>query len=267
MVHELGHALGLSHQHSRYDRDTYVTVLFENIQSGKAGNFVKWSVPHNYSVPYDLTSVMHYGPKFCSKNGLYTMHAKNAIYEHLVGRSKNGMSHRDKHIANAMYECAADCSSPPTCKNGGFVNEDCTCVCPPNTSGDKCETSNDSYYGDIDCGDPDVTEEGTITSPNYPGKFPKNVVCWWIIKAPKGKRVRVTITDMKMLYRYKNGICLWDWLAIRYTGDYYTDDVKACSSELQGKSFTSADNQFIMKFKSGSYGWYRGFSANVKFVA
>ena len=56
-VHELGHALGLHHEHTRQDRDTYVTVNWFCIQSGQSHNFEK-----KLGIPlgaYDPTSVMH----------------------------------------------------------------------------------------------------------------------------------------------------------------------------------------------------------------
>jgi len=40
VCHELGHTLGLVHEHQRSDRDTYVVVLTANILSGQEGNFV-----------------------------------------------------------------------------------------------------------------------------------------------------------------------------------------------------------------------------------
>ena len=106
VVHEIGHAMGLSHQQSRHDRDTYVTILYENIRSGKEGNFNKKSTPNNYSVPYDLTSVMHYGASYFSSNGLDTIRVNNFLHGGLIG-SRAGLSHRDKQIANAMYNCAS----------------------------------------------------------------------------------------------------------------------------------------------------------------
>ncbi len=41
VVHELMHAVGFYHEHSRYDRDKYVTVHFGNVKAGRQHNFDK----------------------------------------------------------------------------------------------------------------------------------------------------------------------------------------------------------------------------------
>lgn len=60
MAHELGHALGLWHEQSRTDRDTFVQIIAGNIVPGKEHNFdiVPTSTTHG---DYDFDSVMHYG--------------------------------------------------------------------------------------------------------------------------------------------------------------------------------------------------------------
>jgi len=39
IIHEIGHAVGLFHEHTRNDRDNYIRVQLENIVSGKEFNF------------------------------------------------------------------------------------------------------------------------------------------------------------------------------------------------------------------------------------
>ena len=58
LLHEIGHTLGLQHEHQRSDRDTFVTILTANIVPGKEANFVKLPTS-NFGV-YDFLSVMHY---------------------------------------------------------------------------------------------------------------------------------------------------------------------------------------------------------------
>ena len=67
--HELGHVLGFYHEQSRPDRDNYVTILRHNIRSGRHHNFLKYSTSEIMTdEPYDIGSVMHYGPTVCLKN-------------------------------------------------------------------------------------------------------------------------------------------------------------------------------------------------------
>jgi hypothetical protein len=61
-AHELGHVLGLFHEHSRWDRDAYVTVHYENIKPGREADY-DWVPRTNWiisSTPYDYYSIMLY---------------------------------------------------------------------------------------------------------------------------------------------------------------------------------------------------------------
>uniref|UniRef100_A0AAY4E9P1 Metalloendopeptidase n=1 Tax=Denticeps clupeoides TaxID=299321 RepID=A0AAY4E9P1_9TELE len=57
--HELNHALGFYHEHTRSDRDQHVTINYANIVPGMAYNFDKQNT-NNQNTPYDYSSVMHY---------------------------------------------------------------------------------------------------------------------------------------------------------------------------------------------------------------
>lgn len=64
-VHELLHALGFYHEHTRPDRNTFVTVNCANVQGGCNGTIfpVNFNIPNDASAygAYDFDSVMHYG--------------------------------------------------------------------------------------------------------------------------------------------------------------------------------------------------------------
>ncbi|KAA0184408.1 hypothetical protein HAZT_HAZT005377 [Hyalella azteca] len=67
-MHELLHALGLRHEHSRPDRDLHIAVNWNNIKPGSRHHF---QVDNGYTfldIPYDFDSVMHYGRNAFAKN-------------------------------------------------------------------------------------------------------------------------------------------------------------------------------------------------------
>lgn len=75
IVHELGHGIGLLHEHQRPDRDNYVNINYGNILSSFHFNFDKKDNPlikeSNYN--YDFNSVMHYEESAFSSNGGLTI--------------------------------------------------------------------------------------------------------------------------------------------------------------------------------------------------
>uniref|UniRef100_A0AAY4EBB3 Metalloendopeptidase n=1 Tax=Denticeps clupeoides TaxID=299321 RepID=A0AAY4EBB3_9TELE len=71
--HELNHALGFYHEHTRSDRDQHVTINYANIVPGMAYNFDKQNT-NNQNTPYDYSSVMHYAKDaFTIQYGLDTI--------------------------------------------------------------------------------------------------------------------------------------------------------------------------------------------------
>ncbi|CAH3121587.1 unnamed protein product [Porites lobata] len=148
----LGHAIGFFHEQSRPDRDTYITILTENIQAGtfensssrcddnadeyddndddksgrKKHNFRKYdrSLIDSLGTPYDYRSVMHYSAKAFTKNGLPTLMVKQEGFQNVIGQ-RNGLSAIDADQAKKLYRCAFFVLS--------FIGEIQTGRCPPRT--------------------------------------------------------------------------------------------------------------------------------------
>uniref|UniRef100_A0AAR2L833 Metalloendopeptidase n=1 Tax=Pygocentrus nattereri TaxID=42514 RepID=A0AAR2L833_PYGNA len=70
--HELNHALGFYHEHTRNDRDYYVRINWANISPTLQYNFNTENT-NNLNTPYDYSSVMHYGKTAFSINGQDTI--------------------------------------------------------------------------------------------------------------------------------------------------------------------------------------------------
>ncbi|CAE8653759.1 unnamed protein product [Polarella glacialis] len=79
VIHELGHTLGMGHEQSRPDRDSYVDVHMDKVKPGKEINF---DIHPNGDVarPYDILSVMHYGSSAFGVNGAETITIKPQGY-------------------------------------------------------------------------------------------------------------------------------------------------------------------------------------------
>jgi hypothetical protein len=72
IIHELGHTVGLWHEHCRNDRDDWVTVDLSNIPAAKRGNFAKNNIAGVDAATedigaYDYGSIMHYGDRDFAK--------------------------------------------------------------------------------------------------------------------------------------------------------------------------------------------------------
>ncbi|CAH3037140.1 unnamed protein product, partial [Porites lobata] len=110
ILHELMHALGFWHEQSRSDRQSYLEVLWENINPGQIHNFNRYKKKNLdfFGGSYDFSSIMHYGNYAFSKNKRPTMlSVKNPLLQ--FGQIAK-LSPTDALQLNALYDCR-DCES------------------------------------------------------------------------------------------------------------------------------------------------------------
>ncbi|KJH39957.1 astacin [Dictyocaulus viviparus] len=86
--HELLHAIGLWHEHMRFDRDRYIRVHYENIRPGFESQFnrIPSSQSTTYNLPYDYKSVMHYGKTAFALPGRISMETFDRKYTNVIGQ-------------------------------------------------------------------------------------------------------------------------------------------------------------------------------------
>ncbi|NXO00385.1 ASTL metalloendopeptidase, partial [Rhinopomastus cyanomelas] len=103
--HELDHALGFLHEHSRSDRDKHVRIMWEYISPPDRPDFKKFENSRNLGLPYDYNSVMHYGPyTFSNTSGKATI---VPIPDGSVNiGQRQGLSNLDVAKINKLYNCS-----------------------------------------------------------------------------------------------------------------------------------------------------------------
>ncbi|MGH0150723.1 UNVERIFIED_CONTAM: hypothetical protein FKN15_032572 [Acipenser sinensis] len=111
-----------------------------------------------------------------------------------------------------------------------------------------------------ECGGDLNAASGTITSPNYPNLYPHSRLCEWRITVPEGRRVTLTINDLR-IEEHQN--CNYDYVAV-YNGILLSAPMLAryCGDVDSGTQVKSSGNTMAVVFVTDASVSNGGFSAD-----
>ncbi|XP_064384766.1 tolloid-like protein 1 isoform X4 [Halichondria panicea] len=223
-IHEIGHAIGFYHEHTRHDRDQYVNVITNNIRNGQAGNFAKARPGQTLTLGYgyDYASIMHYtGTSFAKSRSNPTIVAKD---EGIVFGSAQELSPLDILLkANALYRCGS--TRPPIS------------TYPQST---KALTLPDG----ITCGGVMEGKSGTFYSPSYPNHI-VNQRCAWVIRVPEGYRVRLSFPGLRL---EQSAGCIKDYVQVFIGRSINPEDGEYLSRNARDGKFCSSSQIYTSNY-------------------
>uniref|UniRef100_A0A0N5AMK3 Zinc metalloproteinase n=1 Tax=Syphacia muris TaxID=451379 RepID=A0A0N5AMK3_9BILA len=258
--HEIGHALGTFHEQARPDQSDNIYVNYQNIPVSRWNNFqpVSSVQADTYDLPYDAGSVMHYGPYgFATDPYVATIITRDRSLQSTIGQ-REGPSFLDFEAINKAYRCTEHCAQL-SCAHGGYVHpNDCfKCLCPSGFGGQLCETVQSSACGATI----NVTMKSkVISSPNYPGYYPQNTECIWLLRAHGNGKVFFEFNSILDLSC--EDTCDRSYVEIKSSADFRKTGYRFCCKRTPTKTFVSKTNEMLIIFRSRKFA-SRGFQARV----
>lgn len=99
IIHEIGHTVGLVHEHNRSDRDDHIEVLWDNLVKDSDSEFKESREDIQRLGKYDINSVMHYSSYTFAAGEEPTMKTKKGA----LIPSNEVLSRGDVEAVKALY--------------------------------------------------------------------------------------------------------------------------------------------------------------------
>ncbi|WKX88124.1 hypothetical protein Q1695_008055 [Nippostrongylus brasiliensis] len=248
-AHELGHALGFFHTHSRHDRDNNIIVVTNNIKDDWLDQFTLENKErnNNYGLPYDYGSLLQYGAtsaiKEKGKPNMYSMVPNTTLYIETLGSPF--ISFIDLYMMNIHYNCTEKCPkvSWARCRNHGFPHpRDCSrCICPGGYGGDYCDEKPRGCGKVLEAKPTAQVFEDTVgvtTDTKVREDFMK---CYYWITAPQGKKIQVRLLKFQPQGIAVDG-CTYGGVEFKWQADQRLTGSRHCSKDDEGLVFNSTSN-------------------------
>uniref|UniRef100_A0A0K0FQD4 Metalloendopeptidase n=1 Tax=Strongyloides venezuelensis TaxID=75913 RepID=A0A0K0FQD4_STRVS len=199
--YHIGLALGLTPEITRFDRDNYVKILWENIDKSYMSYFKQSNLNKKriFNTAFDFGSIMLFNPFFASKNGKPVYQSKiSPYYEQMAGKFED-FSYNDKKILNDLY-CNGLCyDKHKICKNNGYLSGSCkSCTCPLVFSGPNC--TNLAIH-DNGCGPRKIFFASKSKQYIIGNSFKGN--CFWSIYSRKLTSLEIVVEKMSYQPKYQ----------------------------------------------------------------
>uniref|UniRef100_A0A3P8UYU2 Platelet-derived growth factor C n=1 Tax=Cynoglossus semilaevis TaxID=244447 RepID=A0A3P8UYU2_CYNSE len=97
-----------------------------------------------------------------------------------------------------------------------------------------------------------VSGEGMVQSPDFPRRYPRNIVLAWRLVAPNNRRINLNFDQRFGLEDPEDGICKYDFVEIE---DFTEKTIlgRWCGSQSVPNSLTSKGSQIRIRFISDEY--------------
>lgn len=177
-----------------------------------------------------------------------------------------------KHTSATVFQ---DCETKVQCSPGHFYNttthrcircpvgtyqpefgQNYCIACPGNTTTDYDGSTNVTQCKDRHCGGELGEFTGYIESPNFPGNYPANTECTWMINPPPKRRILIVVPEIFLPIEDECG----DYLVMRKSSSSNSvTTYETCQTYERPIAFTSRSKRLWIQFKSNEGNSAKGF--------
>ncbi|XP_033005243.1 astacin-like metalloendopeptidase [Lacerta agilis] len=118
-------------------------------------------------------------------------------------------------------------------------------------------------YAHVICGGTFTSTHGVVTSPNFPRKYPPNKKCLWIISAPAGSRISLTMGSFDL--EEATG-CNYDRLVFRDGSDISSPLLGTFCGKTEVPALNSTGSFLRIEFYSDVISQYSGFKLDYSII-
>uniref|UniRef100_A0A0N5A5S7 Astacin domain-containing protein n=1 Tax=Parastrongyloides trichosuri TaxID=131310 RepID=A0A0N5A5S7_PARTI len=254
-------ALGLSYEHNRNDRDTFIKVDNSSVED-KYKKYLQKDKDlgyetETYGTTYDYGSITHGDPTFYSSNKQETIKAigkYDGWHEKMIGQ-KSIESFNEYKLFNYLH-CNHTCPTNITCYRGGYQHpKNCDyCKCPYPFVKPFCLNlkPDEGYCAGIQNLNATDKEQKRGFATRYSS-------CYVYISAPEDKKIRINITSLNFQIS-ENERCSSGYsnvVEIIYEKDESVMGLCLCATIggiYQNVSVTSYNNEAVFVFKASKFG-------------